>query len=441
MARRSEYHTAPVPSGRLSRLLRMGSMAGGIASGVAAGGVKSLAAGQKPKLESLVFTPRNMTRLSTGLSQMRGAALKLGQMLSMDTGVVLPPELNALLAGMRDGAVAMPPKQLRNVLDRNWGQGWYKRFAHFDVRPFAAASIGQVHRARTHDGRELAIKVQYPGVRQSIDSDVDNLASLLRVSGVVPKELSLDEVLTEAKAQLHAEADYRAEATNLAMFQRLLSNSDRFVTPELELDLCTPQVLAMSYVQSAPLETVQNEPQETRDMIAASLIELVLQELFTFGTMQTDPNFANFRYVPETGQIVLLDFGAVKSFSLELQQKFRTLAQAALGGRHDEMRAAMLRIGYFAETTPEKYQAILLEMFDMAMTPIRQDAPYDFAASDLMDRLRDRGLEIGSERELTHVPPADTLFLHRKIGGTYLMATMLGARVPLRPLVEKYCCE
>jgi predicted unusual protein kinase regulating ubiquinone biosynthesis (AarF/ABC1/UbiB family) len=145
--------------------------------------------------------------------------------------------------------------------------------------------------------------------------------------------------------------------------------------------------------------------------------------------------------MPETGQIVLLDFGAVKSFSLELQQKFRMLAQAALGGRHDETRAAMLRIGYFAETTPEKYQAILLEMFDMAMTPIRQDAPYDFAASDLMDRLRDRGLEIGSERELTHVPPADTLFLHRKIGGTYLMATMLGARVPLRPLVEKYCSE
>lgn len=369
---------------------------------------------------------------------MRGAALKLGQMLSMDTGVVLPPELNALLAGMRDGAVSMPPRQLREVLDREWGQGWYRLFAHFDVRPFAAASIGQVHRARTHDGRELAIKVQYPGVRDSINSDIDNLATLLKLSRVIPKDLSLDSLLSEAKAQLHAEADYTQEAQNLMTFKGLIQGSDTFVTPELVPELCTAHVLAMTYLDSEPLEALQRAPQKQRDQMASALIDLVLRELFIFGTMQTDPNFANYRYLPGSGRIALLDFGAVKSFDSQLQRNFQALARTAFSEDAMQIRTAMLEIGYFSEETPEKMQRIFVEMFDMAMEPIRQTEPYDFQRSDLMNRLRDRGLQIGTEREIMHVPPADTLFLHRKIGGTYLMATMLGARVTLRPLVEKY---
>lgn len=413
-------------------------MASGIATGMAAGGLRSLASGQKPALESMVFTPQNMTRLTRGLSEMRGAALKLGQMLSMDTGVVLPPELNALLAGMRDGAVSMPPRQLREVLDREWGQGWYRLFAHFDVRPFAAASIGQVHRARTHDGRELAIKVQYPGVRDSINSDIDNLATLLKLSRVIPKDLSLDSLLSEAKAQLHAEADYTQEAQNLMTFKGLIQGSDTFVTPELVPELCTAHVLAMTYLDSEPLEALQRAPQKQRDQMASALIDLVLRELFIFGTMQTDPNFANYRYLPGSGRIALLDFGAVKSFDSQLQRNFQALARTAFSEDAMQIRTAMLEIGYFSEETPEKMQRIFVEMFDMAMEPIRQTEPYDFQRSDLMNRLRDRGLQIGTEREIMHVPPADTLFLHRKIGGTYLMATMLGARVTLRPLVEKY---
>lgn len=405
---------------------------------MAAGGLRSLASGQKPALESMVFTPQNMTRLTRGLSEMRGAALKLGQMLSMDTGVVLPPELNALLAGMRDGAVSMPPRQLREVLDREWGQGWYRLFAHFDVRPFAAASIGQVHRARTHDGRELAIKVQYPGVRDSINSDIDNLATLLKLSRVIPKDLSLDSLLSEAKAQLHAEADYTQEAQNLMTFKGLIQGSDTFVTPELVPELCTAHVLAMTYLDSEPLEALQRAPQKQRDQMASALIDLVLRELFIFGTMQTDPNFANYRYLPGSGRIALLDFGAVKSFDSQLQRNFQALARTAFSEDAMQIRTAMLEIGYFSEETPEKMQRIFVEMFDMAMEPIRQTEPYDFQRSDLMNRLRDRGLQIGTEREIMHVPPADTLFLHRKIGGTYLMATMLGARVTLRPLVEKY---
>ncbi len=429
---------AAVPAGRVSRLLRFGGIASGIAGGVAAGGLRALAQGKRPDMGQLLLTPSNTLRLTTGLSHLRGAALKLGQMLSMDTGVVLPEEVTAILARMREDARHMPPKQLQTVLNAEWGPGWYSRFARFEPRPFAAASIGQVHRATLPDGRALAIKVQYPGVRASIDSDVENIATLLRLPGILPRGMDLAPLLTEAKRQLHAEADYVAEAQNLSHFGALVAGSDRFLVPSLQADLCTPQVLAMGYVDSVPLDTLVDAPQELRNRVAAALIDLVLRELFVFGAMQTDPNLANYRYQPATGRIVLLDFGAVQQVAPNLAADFRALLDAALDGGAEATRAAMLRIGYFALDTAPQHQTLIQSMFHTAMGPLRQDTPFDFGQSDLLQRLRTMGLAIGAERDLTHVPPAATLFLHRKIGGMYLMAAKLRARIALRPMVEPY---
>jgi predicted unusual protein kinase regulating ubiquinone biosynthesis (AarF/ABC1/UbiB family) len=437
----SQDKGAAVPSGRGARFLQFGRIATGIMGGVAAGGLRSLASGKRPDLAELLFTPANGLRLTDGLSHLRGAALKLGQMLSMDTGLVLPEEMTALLSRMRDDARHMPPKQVQTTLNAEWGAGWYSRFARFDVRPFAAASIGQVHRAVTRDGQDLAIKVQYPGVRASIDSDVDNMATLLRLPGLVPRGMDLAPLLAEAKRQLHAEADYKAEAQHLARFGAVLQGSDIFALPSLHLPLCTPQVLAMSYVPSAPLDSLVGAPQALRDRVAAALIELVLHELFVFGAMQTDPNLANYRYDPTTERIVLLDFGAVQPIAPELAAQFRALARVALLGGAEATRDAMLRIGYFSQATAPQHQALIQAMFETAMAPLRQDQPFDFGQSDLLERLRDMGLAIGRDRELAHVPPAATLFLHRKIGGMYLMAAKLKARVALRPLVETYCAD
>ena len=438
MQRDNDSTGAMVPTGRMARMLRMGGIASGIAGGVAAGGLKALAQGKRPDLANLLMTPANGLRVTQGLSHLRGAALKLGQMLSMDSGAVLPEEMTAILARMRDDAQPMPPKQLQAVLNAEWGAGWYGRFQRFDVRPFAAASIGQVHRAVLPGGRMLAIKVQYPGVRDSIDSDVDNMASLMRLPGLLPRGMDLAPLMAEAKRQLHGEADYLAEAQHLARFRALLDGSADFVLPELEPDLCTPQVLAMSYVESAPLESLTTAPQATRDRVASALIDLVLRELFEFGAMQTDPNLANYRYDPKSGRIVLLDFGAVQPIAPGLTADFRRLLGVALEGDAGEIRAAMLRIGYFAPETAPHHQDLIQSLFDMAMEPLRQSTPFDFGQSDLLERLRDRGLALGSERDLAHVPPAATLFLHRKIAGTYLMAAKLCARVALRPMVERY---
>ena len=439
MPQNNNDNGAAVPTGRVGRLLQFGSMASGIAGGVAAGGLRALAQGRRPDLAQLLLTPANTMRLTDGLSHLRGAALKLGQMLSMDTGLLLPGELTAILGRMRDDARHMPPKQLQSVLNAEWGTGWYSRFARFDVRPFAAASIGQVHRANTRDGHDLAIKVQYPGVQASIDSDVDNMAALMRLPGLLPRGMDVAPLLAEAKRQLHAEADYLAEAQHLARFGAWLSGSEMFVLPELHTALCTPQVLAMTFVDGAPLESLVDATQTVRDRVATALIDLVLREMFVFGAMQTDPNLANYRYEPATGRIVLLDFGAVQPIAPALAVDFRGLAQAALDGGADQTRAAMLRIGYFGPATAPHHRDLIQSMFTVAMAPVRQDAPFDFGQSDLLERLRDMGLAIGNDRTLSHVPPAATLFLHRKIGGMYLMAAKLRARVALRPMVEAYC--
>ena len=435
----SDDDGAAVPTGRIGRMLQFGSIVSGIAGNVAAGGIRALAQGKRPVLPDLLLTPGNTLRLTDGLSHLRGAALKLGQMLSMDTGLVLPDELTSILSRMRDDARHMPPKQLQAVLNTEWGPGWYGRFARFDVRAFAAASIGQVHRAVLPGGTDLAIKVQYPGVRASIDSDVDNMAALMRLPGLLPRGIDMSPLLIEAKRQLHAEADYLAEAQHLARFSALLAGSDMFVLPDMHTDLCTPQVLAMTYVDGVSLESLTDAPQAMRDRVATALIDLVLREVFVFGAMQTDPNLANYRYDTKTARIVLLDFGAVQPIAPDLAADFRTLARAALDGKVDATRTAMLQIGYFGADTAPHHQDLIQAMFATAMGPLRQDTPFDFGSSDLLARLRDMGLAIGNDRELAHVPPAATLFLHRKIGGMYLMAAKLRARVALRPMVEKYC--
>jgi predicted unusual protein kinase regulating ubiquinone biosynthesis (AarF/ABC1/UbiB family) len=157
------------------------------------------------------------------------------------------------------------------------------------------------------------------------------------------------------------------------------------------------------------------------------------------GTSDTCPATRPYGNDPRTGRIVLLDFGAVRPIAPKIAADFRALARVALDGGAKATRGAMLRIGYFSPATFRHHQALIQSMFEVAMAPLRQNTPFDFGTSDLLERLRDMGLAIGNDRELAHVPPAVTLFLHRKIGGMYLMAAKLRARVDLRQTVEGYC--
>ena len=427
-----------MPSSRLSRLAKLGGLATSIAGNVAAEGVRRFARGERPRLEDLLLTPANAMRAADELARMRGAAMKVGQLISMDAGDMLPPELAQIFDRLRSEAHHMPWPQLKRVLAQAWGAGWRDRFESFDIHPVAAASIGQVHRARTKDGRDLAIKVQYPGVRRSINSDVDNVASLMRVAGLVPAGMSIAPMLAEAKRQLHEEADYEREGRRLAQFGALLADRPEFRVPELHADLTTPTVLAMTFLDGRPVETLASAPQAERDRVMSLLIGLLFRELFEFRLMQTDPNFANYRYAPGTGQMILLDFGATRAFTEAFADRYRRLMRAGLDGDRAGVRAAALEIGILSDGAPARLETALLDMIEASLEPLRRDTPFDFGASDLAIRMRDAGLDMAEHREHLRIPPMDTLLINRKFSGVYMLATRMRARVDLRALIEPH---
>ncbi|MEM8740834.1 MAG: AarF/ABC1/UbiB kinase family protein [Pseudomonadota bacterium] len=429
---------APVPTGRLSRLARMGGMATGIAGRAALSGARRLARGERPALQDLLLTPTNARRLTEELSRMRGAAMKLGQLLSMEAGDILPPELSGILSRLRAEAHVMPPKQLKTVLAAAWGPEFLRRFARFDVQPIAAASIGQVHRALTRDGRDLAIKVQYPGVRRSIDSDLSNLSALIRSSGMLPRTLDIRPLLEEARRQLHEEADYEREGACLSRFGALLADDPAFLVPALHADLTTPDILAMDFVAAAPVESLAARPQPERDRAAARLITLTLREIFEFRLMQTDPNFANYRVQPESGRIVLLDFGATREIAPEVQAQLARILETGLAGDRSALEEAAVAAGLMPPNAPEALRAEMMAVAEMAFAPLRQSDPFDFGSSDLVGRMREAGMEVGGDSSHWHIPPADMLFLQRKVGGIYLLCARLGARAPLAQLLAPY---
>ena len=424
-----------VPASRLSRLGGFGRLATGIAGGMVAEGARRALRGELPKLENLILTPGNAMRLADRLSHLRGAAMKLGQMISMDAGDFLPPELAAILGTLRDRAHFMPARQLEQVLTREWGPQWRDKFTQFDMHPIAAASIGQVHRAVTHDGRTLAIKVQYPGIRESIDSDVDNVVTLLRMSNMIPPQLDIYPLLQEAKAQLHEEADYGREGAQMKLYAAKLANDRGFVVPTLDDALTRDRVLAMSFEPGVPIESLATAPQETRDDIARRVITLVARELFEFGVMQTDPNFANYRYNPDTGQIVLLDFGATRAVTPQVAKAYRRLLTAGLDNDAQEVVAASLDAGFVNEATVTRHRVRVDAMTGIILEEFQREGPFDFGDRAFVSVLRDDGMAIAADRSSWHLPPADTLFVQRKVSGTALLAARLKAQVDVRAIL------
>jgi predicted unusual protein kinase regulating ubiquinone biosynthesis (AarF/ABC1/UbiB family) len=427
-----------VPVSRLSRLLHLGRLGSGIASGAIGEGFRQLSTGNRPRAVDLLLTPENARRLAERLSEMRGAAMKLGQLLSMEAGDLLPPPLPDILARLRESAHTMPLGQVAQVLDAAWGPGWEDKFQRFSFAPLAAASIGQVHEAQTKDGRHLAIKIQYPGIARSIDSDLDNVATLLRVFRLLPSGLKLDPLLTEAKRQLHQEADYLFEAEQMRAYRSVLGTQEGLRVPEVVEDLTTRTVLAMELMEGAPIESLASAPRETRNRIATRLVELALRELFAWGLVQTDPNFANFRYRLQGDEIVLLDFGAARRFAPERVDAFRSLIAASFDEDKSAVESAAMAVGYLSPADPAAVRRAIVQMVYIATEPARQPGVFDFAQADLSERLSEQVLSMRIEQGFGRLPPPDILYLHRKLGGLYLLCKRLSAQVAVTKLIAPY---
>jgi predicted unusual protein kinase regulating ubiquinone biosynthesis (AarF/ABC1/UbiB family) len=428
----------PVPESRLSRLAHLGRLAGGIAGGVLSAGARQLGQGKRPSLGDLLITTENAHRLADRLSEMRGAAMKVGQLLSMESGELLPRELSEALSRLREGAHFMPLGQVGWLLDRAWGPDWQKQFRRFSFTPLAAASIGQVHAAELRDGTRLAIKIQYPGIRKSIDSDVDNVGALLRLVRLIPRELDFRPLLAEAKRQLHAEADYLQEAGFLHRFADRLAGDTRFAVPTVIEPLTTPEVLTMTYLDGEPIESLGEAASSVRNAAAGALFELALREVFEWGLVQTDSNFANFRYRVADGQLQLLDFGATREYPAERRQVFRALMRASIDGDEAAMARAAAAVGYIAEDDPPAHQTSTLALLRAATEPAQIEGSYDFASADLAVRLGEMLVRLRLHERFSRIPPPDVLFLHRKLGGLYLLLTRLRARIEVRALVMPF---
>ncbi|KAJ2549113.1 hypothetical protein EV175_004568 [Coemansia sp. RSA 1933] len=450
-----ELHASSMPSNRASRLFHYGSLAIGLGFGALGEATKRWSglsssdpnSSNNNSVSSVFLTKSNIDRITTKLSKMRGAALKLGQMLSIQDSKHMSPEISQILQKVQNAANYVPFKHVERTLNRDLGSDWRDGFSSFEETPFAAASIGQVHSAELSPEeqnkyviRKVAVKVQYPGVASSIDSDLDNLQSLLVMSTLLPRGMYLENTIRVARKELHWECDYRREAEAMAKFGKLLEHDPVFVVPRLIDNLSSKMVLTAEYVQGSHMKNAMSYDQSVRDYIGTHIMRLCLQELFEFEFMQTDPNWANFLYDTATRKIALLDFGASRPFEKRFLDKYLLVLKAAMDGDRDACRHWSQELGFLtgleADVMTQAHVDSVLEIGK----PFRSKGIYDFGKQDVSSNVRS-AIPIMLRHRLTP-PPEETYSLHRKLSGAFLLCIKLRARVPchvmFKDITSKY---
>ncbi|GFG30006.1 hypothetical protein Cfor_00598 [Coptotermes formosanus] len=341
-----------VPSSRIARLVSFGSLAAGLGVGAVAEVTRrSLGlTNEEPSvgraLDSVFLSEANAERIVNTLCKVRGAALKLGQMLSIQDNTMISPTLQKAFERMRQSADFMPAWQVEKVLASELGKDWRSEVTTFELTPFAAASIGQVHRAVLCDGTEVAMKIQYPGVAKGIESDIDNLVGIMKIWNVFPKSLFLDNLIEVAKRELAWEVDYERESECTKKFKALLEPYPIYYVPRVIDSLSVKHIFTTELVEGIPVDKCVGLDMETRQHISRLVMELCLRELFEFRYMQTDPNWSNFFYNPETMQLILLDFGASRAYSKTFTDMYIEIIRGAADGDRDRVLQVSRDIGF-----------------------------------------------------------------------------------------------
>ena len=430
-----------VPSGRIARLAKLGGLASAVAGNIVKGATKQMLSGQRPSLTESLRNIDNAISITKRLAHMRGAAMKLGQLLSMDAGELLPIEWEPILSRLRQEADPMPKAQLLKTLAASLSKDWHQQFSYFSFTPIASASIGQVHRATLKDGRQLAIKVQYPGVRESIDSDIDNVMNLLKLSGVLPKHIDLTSVLAEAKAQLKAEANYLQEAEFLNTYRENLGNDPRFIVPFVVDELTDKNILTMEYIEGSPITDISNMSAGIVDLVCSQLMDLTYQELFTHKLMQSDPNFANFLYQSDTQKIVLLDFGACRQLSQHTSVHYLAMADAMQRQDNNDMRSALYSLGLVDNNMSDTAIDIVLKTCFEASYCLQSNTGYNLKKQQLIKRIREVSMPLITDKTAIASPIFEVALVNRKITGMILLANKLGATLDFKSALAPYLLE
>ncbi|WP_404368597.1 ABC1 kinase family protein [Marinobacter sp.] len=393
------------------------------------------------------------------LGKLKGSVVKIGQVMALYGEHFLPEEVTEALHTLEDQTTSLAWPAIEKVLKSELGE---KRFSDLDIDqdPIGAASLGQVHRARRRsDDLELVLKIQYPGVADAVDSDLDSVANLLRVARLVSFGPEFSDWLEEVRDMMHREVDYRLEAKTTEKFRQMLRNDPRFVVPQVLEDYSTDLVIASSYEpgHSVSSVAVRELSLDRRSDLGRAALELFFRELFVWGEMQTDPNFGNYRIRiagerdgdPNYDQIVLLDFGAVQSYSSEFLDPVIRMIRASYAKDLQGVIDGGIELRFMDRSWPDDVLKRFGEVCMSVLEPlaegvenwppeaVNEQGQYRWKQSELPSRVARQAARSAISRYF-RIPPKEFVFLNRKLIGVYTFIAVLNAEFNGEDLLRKY---
>ncbi len=429
--------TATTPA---SRFLKLAGMSTSIATRVATSATKSIflseEAREKERQKMLVQIGNEVAKT---LGEMKGAVMKVGQIASQMKDL-LPKEFSAALETLQKESPPMPFRVIRKQISDELGAPPHELFREIDEQPFAAASIGQVHRAVLNDGREVVVKVQYPGVEESIESDLRHLRRILKLAGLLKvEEKVIDEVFNEIRDRLRDELNYQQESENLRRFRKLHAEDSWVVIPSVVEEFTSRRVLTLSYEAGDSLSTVSTSTdysQELRNTIGRRLFEIFGKQIFIHRVIHCDPHAGNFAFRPD-GSIVIYDFGAIKNIDADVIDALRDIMAATLARDYRGIDNALKIIGVRKEHGPRP-EDDFYERWIQLIWPAFDKTPFDFKNSRIHFRAAKQARNTPLRYLDSFQPSARIMLVDRVIAGHYWTLIQLGVHTSMYDLAEKY---
>lgn len=433
----------PVTKGR--RFFKLASMTAQVAGSYAKTRIKSIFQSEEDaERERSAAHELNGGRIARTLGELKGAVMKVGQMASIASDL-LPKELAEALRGLQRQAPPVDFSVIARQIESELGSPPELLFKRFEVEPFAAASIGQVHRATTDDGREVVVKVQYPGVDTAVDSDLAQLKFALKAGGLVKratglavKEQSLDDVFREIRARLHEELDYCNEADNVRKFREFHASHPHVIVPDVVGERSSQRVLTLTYEAGDRIDELDalGYSQEVRDAIGVNLFGALASQLFDRRLLHADPNPGNLAFRPN-GDVVLYDFGCVKEIPAGIAAAYARTVRTGIAEDYDGVEEGLRGLGVRNPEGPPVEAAFYKQWRDVLALPFLASELFDFRAATIHDEVI-KLIPVALKRLDSFQPPPDIIFIDRAIVGHYGNLRKIRARVRVLELLEPF---